>query len=77
MSIFFYFFLYLIIDIVADSISRKFPIHIMYAPTYMLYIPQSSPAINIVYLMYFGFLKYVEVNNIMFIRSGNKDNIPS
>ena len=74
---FYFVFLYLIIDIVADNISRKFPMHIMYAPTYILYIPHSSPATNIVYLIYFGFLKYVDVNSIMFINSGNSDNTPS
>ena len=74
---FYFVFLYLFIDIVADIISKKFPIHIMYAPTYILYIPHSSPAINIVYLMYFGFLKYVDVNSIIFINSGSNDSTPS
>ena len=73
----FYFFLYLIIEIIADTISKMFPIHIMYAPTYRLYIPHSNPAISIVYLIYLGFLKYVDINNIIFINNGNNYSMPS
>ena len=70
-------FLYLFIDITADTISKILPINIIYAPTYMLYIPQSIAAIIIVYLMYFGFLKYVDTNNNILINSGSNDGIPS